>query len=117
MRNLEIRWSISRGRETFGWTICTLWEGKKRYSTNGGGYDMTGTVFAEWLWANYKDEIIAKVKPDGEEGGLYGFFHRYDRYYIDGACGLDCMERIAKAIGLNVQKVYNKSRLTNFLIN
>lgn len=115
MKNLKIKFSVSRGRETYGWNIISLWDKGTKYSTCGGGYDMTGSVFGQWLTANYLEEIISKLKPH-EEGGLYGF-HRYkDKYRLDGACGLDSMITIAKAIGLGVQCCYHKNCIDSIIV-
>ena len=86
MKYLELRWSISKARDSYGWNIVTLIDYDKKYKTCGGGYDMTGTVFADWLQANYIDKLIDKVAPHGEEGGEenYGFFKFGDKYRLDG---------------------------------
>ena len=54
---LKLKWSISKARETEGYNICTLLDGNKRYSCNGGGYDMQGTALALWLEANFQDRL------------------------------------------------------------
>lgn len=118
MTNLELKWTISKAKDTYGYNVVTLWDRGKRYKASGGGYDMTGTVFANWLWENYSHKIISTIKDN--EKDYYGFkkYVREDKesYYIDGACGLDCMLRIAKAIGLEVQSIYGRRELTNFLV-
>lgn len=120
MRNeyyLDLRWTISRGRDTYGYNICSLWDGDKKYSCLGGGYDMTGTVFAHFLKDNFLDKIIATCKPHcQDQDSFYGFFHRNGNYYLDGACGLSCMLEIAKAIGLEVKHLYGKNRLEGFIV-
>lgn len=126
MKNLEIKWGISRGQYTNGYTLCTLYDGNKKYRTCGGGYDMLGTVFANWLWDKYKDTIIANVEPANstkENGcfsdctGYYGFFHRNNQYYLDGACGFSCISAIASKIGLKVNTLRSRNRdITNILI-
>ena len=122
-KNLEIRWTKSRGIETYGWNIVTLYDGDTKYRTNGGGFDMDGTVFAMWLQANYMTDIIAKCKPIDyglhfiDREGDYGFFTKDGKYWLDGGCGLDNIKRIAKAIGLDIEFVYaRKKGLTNILI-
>jgi hypothetical protein len=120
--NLEIKWSISKGRETCGYNICSLWDINKKYQTYGGGYDMLGTVFAQWLFANFKERIIktcmpaTRTKPNCYSNcdGYYGFFHSQEsgNYWLDGACGFECMTTIAKAIGLDIQKIYNRKYTT-----
>lgn len=124
MKNLMIKWTISKGKDTYGYNICTLWDNKKAYRCNGGGYDMLGTVFAEWLWDNYKDKIIATCDTAKRTGpcsfdGYYGFSESQvtpGHYYLEGACGFECMERIAKAIGLQIKKFYQKYRLVNIIV-
>lgn len=115
MKNLVVRWTVSKARDTYGYNVVTLISGKSKYRAMGGGYDMVGTVFAQWLWANYKDVVIEKIKDRKEE--FYGFReYTNGEYNIDGACGLDCMVKIAKEIGLKVSKLYHKGDLTNFII-
>jgi len=106
MRILKIKWSVSRGRDTYGWNICTLYDGDRAYRTKGGGYDMVGTVFGEWLLAHYSDKI---EKLD--QGQFYGLECYNGQTYLDGACGLNCMIKIAKAIGLGIREYYNQGDL------
>lgn len=41
---LQFKWTISRGRDTYGYNICSLYvDGKKVSGCSGGGYDMMGT--------------------------------------------------------------------------
>jgi hypothetical protein len=60
---LRITYGTSRGRDTYGYTLVNLYErGEKKASCNGGGYDMRGTVFADWLQATYQDRLVALAK-------------------------------------------------------
>lgn len=118
MKYLELKWTISKARDTYGYNICTLKDGEKKYRCSGGGYDMEGTVFGEWLWANHKDKIIEIITPRINE--FYGFkdgkeYCQPGKFWLDGSCGLDCMIKIAKAIGLSVERDYRKS-LKGFMI-
>lgn len=105
--HLVITWGTSRGRNTYGYTTATLREnGEKKAACNGGGYDMRGTVFADWLAHAYQDRLMAlaasRRKPfdvlkwNGKEGDE----SKYDRtdakrktslygakYYSKGAGG------------------------------
>lgn len=114
MKNLVIKWTISKAQETYGWNRVTICDGDKKYNTCGGGYDMLGTVFAYWLWQNYKETIIETIKDKAQE--FYGFHKGIKDYYIDGSCGLDCMIKIAKEIGLKVNRIYHKGTTTNFIV-
>lgn len=126
-----LKWSISRGRDTYGYNIVTLTDcdtGTK-YRTNGGGYDMTGTVFADWIADVYADKLNAIAKranssydparptkhKDGPKNSLYGMTAYYNggkfvRVRLDGACGLDCIIKICEAMGLTVERIYDRSK-------
>lgn len=130
--HLTLTWSVSRGRETYGYNIRTLTDDAtgKRYRCMGGGYDMTGTVFAEWLQEVHQDRLKAiggrahgqYVPAEGgwqrgadNADGLYGMaVYAYDgrlgvqRVSLDGGCGMESMVRIAEAAGLSVQRVYGR---------
>lgn len=117
-RHLSISWSISRGRDTYGYNICRLDDNQtgKRYRCMGGGYDMIGTVFGNWLEDQYQERLRALVAtlplfdcecfvPGYRQSKeLYGLTIRPDNTVsLDGACGIECMRTIAKALGLEVQ--------------
>ncbi len=98
---LEMKWSVSKGRDTYGYNICTLWDGNTAYRCSGGGYDLQGTVFAEWLTVHYMDEIVEKLKPyddSDRDNDNYGFNKYNGKYFLAGACGLDSIIRIAQKI-------------------
>lgn len=125
MRLLEIKWSVSKARDTYGYNICTIRDGNTKYKTCGGGYDMIGKAFGEWLQVNYMDKIIATLKPyvygNGEnlQGEHYGFFYHFDtkKYWLDGACGLSSMQKIAKDIGLYIETHCNrKGHVTHYVV-
>lgn len=123
---LVLSWTTSKGRDTYGYNICRLddRETGERFRCMGGGYDMVGTVFAQWLCANYQEKLL-KIKDRAaytfskEHGNtpnnspdtvFYGmrFYVDDNRIYIDGACGLDCVINIAEKIGLDVERDYIK---------
>jgi hypothetical protein len=128
INHLAISWSISRGRDTYGYNICRLdsRQSGSRYKCSGGGYDMIGTVFGDWLESEYQRELVEFVKGlelqpygNGISGirvvkeeinpKFYGLFVKGDgSVYLDGACGISCMVRIAEALGLEVQWEGNK---------
>lgn len=122
MKQLEIKWTISRGRDTYGYNILTLYDGDAKHRANGGGYDMLGKVFGSWLMANYKEKIIAltpsakAIKPFESNEGYYGLFNYEGNFYLDGACGFNCMEEIAHAIGLTLKKIYSRDRSLKFIL-
>lgn len=126
IHHLVISWSISRGRDTYGYNICRLNSraSGRRYRTCGGGYDMIGTVFGDWLESEFQAELVELSKGlelelygDGKTGirvptrkaGLYGFFvNPNGSVTLDGGCGITSMKQIAEAIGLEVQWEGNK---------
>jgi hypothetical protein len=62
-RILELKWSVSRGRDTYGYNICSLYvDGRKVSSCNGGGYDMKGTALGNWVARAFADRLVA-LKP------------------------------------------------------
>ena len=121
MRILEFKWSVSRGRDTYGYNIVSIWEnGEKVATTCGGGYDMKGTVFGQWLQDNYQDKLMNIPKHtyplNGSEAkGYYGLTF-YDAegalsatrkpesvgVRLNGMCGIGSMSIIAEAIGLRL---------------
>jgi hypothetical protein len=63
-KTLEIKWTVSRARDTHGYNICTLYvDGRKAAACNGGGYDMKGTVLGNWLASAFADRLL-KLKPE-----------------------------------------------------
>jgi hypothetical protein len=128
INHLSVTWSISRGRDTYGYNICRLdsRQSGKRYRCSGGGYDMIGTVFGDWLESEYQSELVELVSrlPLEDCGYSVAGFRRVTeeinpRFYgltvrpdgsvsLDGACGQSSMIRIAEALGLEVQWEGNK---------
>ena len=131
MKTLVFKRTVSRGRNTYGYNICSLWvNGRKQTSCNGGGYDMQGTCLAEYIKANYQDRLI-KLKANygsGDRGkGFYGlsFYKNHKRrrassegaeIYLDGACGFSSIERIATKIGLKLQCVHSSTNETVYTL-
>lgn len=62
---LEIKWTVSRGRDSYGYNVCTLFvDGMKAARCNGGGYDMKGTVLGSWLAKAYADRLLKLTAAD-----------------------------------------------------
>ena len=145
IKQLILKHSISRAKDSYGYNRVTLTDTTtcKKYACVGGGYDMTGTVFGEWLQDNYQAELLAIAHKahyihDGHRltkaiewqpmhqyvkldchGSLYGMTYHIvgDRVALDGACGLECMLDIAKQAGLSVQRqVDSKGHLIGFFV-
>ena len=57
--NLKFKWTTSRGRDTYGYNICSLFvNGEKVAACNGGGYDMQGTSLGDWIARKFKDKLL-----------------------------------------------------------
>lgn len=118
---LHVSFGTSRGRETYGYAVVTLREcGTIKARCNGGGYDMLGTVFGDWLQAEYQDRLMTiksrmearYSKKGGYKGhkannSLYGGTWKQDAgaVVLDGGCGFQSMRYIAEAIGLKVRQI------------
>ena len=133
---LELSWGLSRGRETFGYNIARLVDTStgERLRCMGGGYDMQGTVFAEWLEKHYQLELRAiadaahgsyvdGVRQPNNDAGHYGMTTYYTpkmtsaNVRLDGACGLESIRAIARALGLRLQSTVNrKGNLTGMVV-
>lgn len=103
----SLRWTISRARDTEGYNVATLYiDGRKVGRCNGGGYDLVGTVFAEWLQNAFAKRIV--LLPENRYYGLH--VQEDGGFYLDGACGIESMERIAKAIGVTWREIQRGGR-------
>lgn len=127
INHLSVSWSISRGRDTYGYNICRLDDraAGKRYRCMGGGYDMIGTVFGEWLQERYQERLFAlfnaaELKPtvNLKHPDYYGatMLAGTQSVHLDGACGIESMIRIAEAIGLEVQRESRSGSTLGFFI-
>ncbi len=131
MKTLAFKWTVSRGRDTYGYNICSLWvDGRKVESCNGGGYDMQGTCLADYLMSEYKNRIIKLKAQYGslDKGkGFYGLtywkngkakraYHKGVSVSLDGACGFSSIERIAKRIGLDLRYVHSSKNKTIYTL-
>lgn len=133
IKHLALSWSVSRGRETEGYNICRLDDNEtgKRYKTIGGGYDMIGTVIGQLIADQYQDRLQSFVNANKDKLQPYGVtsWQQLPEHYglfvksngsvsLDGACGLDCMIKIAKNIGVDITSDYNqrKRRTVGFFV-
>ena len=96
---------------------CKMFVNREKVAkSQGGGYDLTGTCFAEWLTDTFQKELAEffrkNTQKDGKRndrlGGYYGLVDRGDNtFYLDGSCGFSEMQRIAREIlGLNIEFIY-----------
>lgn len=134
VRVLTLSWSTSRGQDTYGWNICRLDDTTtgKRYRCNGGGYDMVGSVFADWLEDVHQAELVtiqhraAVIYPgkgascvrNESPDALYGMHVAGSGVVrLDGACGFESIRRVAEALGYTVRTLTSKrGRVTGFVV-
>ena len=133
-KHLTVKWSTSRGRDTYGYNICKVIDNSsegKVYKCIGGGYDMLGTSLAQWVQETYQTElmqnaeksylhfnefcIVEKFRKEGS--GFYGMQANYKKdigltsITLDGGCGINSIERIIKEVlGLTLERIYNYDR-------
>jgi len=117
---LVFKWGVSRGRATYGYSICSLYvNGKKVAMCNGGGYDMQGTVFGNWIASKFKDELLKLEIPMSRGNGedvreYYGLTYHDPNYnpgeeIIDGET-VEEKEKSGKSMGLErYQSFYKES--------
>jgi hypothetical protein len=128
MDNVQISWAVSRGRDSYGYNICRAdsYVLGQRFKTIGGGYDMIGTVIGQYIQHRFENELLklvsdnqANLKPSHGEwlqlSNFYGltFTPSKNLVSLDGACGIECMLKIAEALGLEVQRTHNRKGHTN----
>lgn len=92
---LEFKWTVSRGRESYGYNICTLRvDGQKVSSCNGGGYDMKGTSLGSWVARAFTAELLKLKSKDMPEQSHWQ--PDYQRI-CDGDCRVDYQDRLIRA--------------------
>ena len=108
---LHIKWSISRAADTAGYNRVTLTPtvSPGRHVAVGGGYDMVGTVVADYLSATFKeqfDKAAANYRATSTKPP-YGFFlHAEGGWRLDGGCGLDSIIRAAALVNIKINALH-----------
>ena len=126
IHRLTLTWATSKGRDTYGYNIARLDDSisGKRYKTCGGGYDMIGTVLADWFQDQHQSALLELVKTSADKlevysttcpdwrkvAEFYGMTYRpnENRVSLDGGCGVGAILRIIEACGFEVQRSHNK---------
>lgn len=68
---LEFKWTVSRGRDTYGYNICTLYANSEKVARcNGGGYDMTGTCLGNFIAKRYAERLRKLKIPMSQRNGV-----------------------------------------------
>lgn len=105
---LTIRWGTSKGRDTYGYTTCSLrnHRGQKVAACNGGGYDMRGTVIGNWIAATFPKELCALEPADMPE---HSRWERSDNRYCASKCKATYTAALEAAIVADNVEAFEKS--------
>jgi len=87
-RVLTVKWGVSRGQTSYGYTLCSAWaDGTRVAACNGGGYDMWGTVLGGWASREYADRLRALKPQDMPEQSHWEPAEKPSRYCENERCG------------------------------
>ena len=113
MTIINLKWTTSKARDTFGYNRLTGTAMGDKYVACGGGFDMIGSVLGSFI-ADHFQALLKDHAKDLERRAVssqntfpahYGLYEKSDgSIYIDGACGEECVYAIAKAAGLEVER-------------
>jgi len=116
---VTVRWGISRGRDAYGYTTCTLTvDGKgRRASCCGGGYSLIGACLGEWLRRDFADQLrgldLGRLAKYGIDTYGIEFWDKSTgkgaarwiegrAVHIQGAAGEQPMMNILRMLGYNL---------------
>ncbi len=139
-RYLHYKRGTSRGYTTYGYTLISLTDSEtgKKYRTNGGGYDMLGTVLAGWMSETLQTELktyltgLGMTNDDGvysgkeadAKGWPYGsYINKSGKAGFDGACGVNLVESLIQTLGCDIKPLYEpkgrdpKGKFLGYLIS
>lgn len=108
---LAFTYGTSRAENSYGYNLVTLTGvvgNESKYRECGGGYCMIGSAIGQFI----KDQFGDALKElTGQCENFYGFFNRNNKVSVDGACGVDCMEKILKnLLGYEISYEYKRDR-------
>lgn len=127
LRHLSLTWSISKARDSYGYNRLTLRDAHtgSKHVTCGGGYCMTSAVLAMWADENLQDRLATITPDQAVDLRLYGFYAKglsmhgrpaLARAHIDQGIGVSSVQNVLKAIGIEVEEVYDRSKRNGKLI-
>ena len=98
---LKEKWSVSKGRYTFGYNIHSLWyAGIKVATCNGGGYDMQSTSVSNFINLYFQDRLNSITSENFE----YGLCKNVDgNNYISYGIGVNAINKIIQHCGMSVR--------------
>jgi hypothetical protein len=117
---------------------CRMWhpDGHVAGSAGGCGYDKGGAALGqaiELFFQKELDELPLETRDtsySGKQlfhetlGDMYGLFEGYGgpgtegkrRRYLDGACGMSCMEKVLRALGFQDVRVLATGKLSEMVL-
>ena len=119
--SLVFTWGTSRGQDTYGYTtVSCKFNNEKMGYCSGGGYDMKGTVFAQFVDKMFHEEL-KRCSTKGHYG--FSFYNKktrksqtqwssncYDTEFLDGGCGFNCIQKVFRdKLGYNIKFVHESS--------
>lgn len=108
----------------------TLTMDGQKYRTEGYGYDMVGTVWAQWLTREFQAELVALAEKGRRENtsAADGYFDSSTDYYglyfttdnadqiieawVNGATGFNCVAQFAQRFGVTLAHDYRRDTNT-----
>lgn len=117
----EVRFHIIHSRSGLT-TKCRLWhtDGRVLGSASGGGYDKAGAALGQAIEALFGEELRALPLPtsnkNGSHDGLYGLGEHNGKRYLDGACGLECMLAVLRALGFTDTQKFDTGKLSDMIL-
>lgn len=98
---LKEKWTVSKGRDSYGYNICSLWHGDIKVATcNGGGYDMQSTVISNFINLYFQDRLNSITSENIE----YGLCKNLDgNNYISYGIGVNAINRIIQHCDMKVR--------------
>lgn len=113
---LKERWSISKGYNTYGYNICSLWyAGIKVASCNGGGYDMQSTSISNFINLYFQDRLNSIPTEKFE----YGLYKNVDgNNYISYGIGVNAINKIIQhcAMSVRINEVKVKRHYEKYIV-
>jgi len=96
-QTITIRWTTSRGRDSYGYTVASLRDQRGRLMArcNGGGYDMRGTVLGHFIAGVFHKELL-RLRPQDMPANSH-WQHDHTRI-CDGDCKKKCDSQYMEAV-------------------
>lgn len=132
-KHITVRRGTSRGRDTYGYTTCTLTvEGKgRRASCCGGGYSLVGACLGEWLQRDFANQLqaldLGRLAKSGIDTYGLSFWDKSTgknvtrwkegaALHVRGSCGEGSMVRILQVLGYNLVRAGRSRNISHYYL-